>query len=137
MKHRWKNAAAPLIGIGAVLLVWYMVSRSGILSAYVLPPPSKVLQSFIKMLVTGELWKDIYISFIRVMKGFAIAFVLAFVLGMARALLPASGKYYEYMVQFFRNVPPLSMIPLLILWCGIGETTKTVIIVLASFSPCT
>ena len=77
MKHRWKNAAAPLIGIGAVLLVWYMVSRSGILSAYVLPPPSKVLQSFIKMLVTGELWKDIYISFIRVMKGFAIAFVLA------------------------------------------------------------
>ena len=69
------------------------------------------------------------------MKGFAIAFVLAFVLGMARALLPASGKYYEYMVQFFRNVPPLSMIPLLILWCGIGETTKTVIIVLASFFP--
>ena len=39
------------------------------------------------------------------------------------------------LVQFFRNVPPLSMIPLLILWCGIGETTKVVIIVLASFFP--
>ena len=38
-------------------------------------------------------------------------------------------------MEFFRNVPPLSMIPLLILWCGIGETTKTIIIVLASFFP--
>ena len=69
------------------------------------------------------------------MKGFSIAFVLAFLLGMVRSLLPASGRYYEFIVQFFRNVPPLSMIPLLILWRGIGEMTKTVIIVLASFFP--
>ena len=135
MKHRMKRAAAPLAGIGAVVLVWYMVSRLGLLSAYVLPPPSKVWSSFIKMLVTGELWKDLYISYVRVMKGFSIAFVLAFLLGMVRSLLPASGRYYEFIVQFFRNVPPLSMIPLLILWCGIGEMTKTVIIVLASFFP--
>ena len=135
MKHRWKAAAPPVIGIGAVVLVWYMVSCLGLLSPYVLPSPSKVFHSFMKMLATGELWKDIYISLIRVMKGFFIAFVLAFALGMARAMVPASGRYYEYMVQFFRNVPPLSMIPLLILWCGIGEITKTVIIVLASFFP--
>lgn len=135
MKHRWKDAAAPVVGIGVLLLVWYAVCRAGIFSAYVLPPPSKVFQSFSKMLVSGELWKDIHISFIRVMKGFSIAFVLAFILGMIRALLPGSGRYYEFVVQFFRNVPPLSMIPLLILWCGIGETTKTVIIVLASFFP--
>ena len=130
-----KDAAAPVIGMGAVLLVWYLVCRWGMVSAYVLPPPYKVLQSFFRMLVSGEIWKDIYISFIRVMKGFSIAFGLAFCLGMLRALLPASGRYYEYVVQFFRNVPPLSMIPLLILWCGIGEITKTVIIVLASFFP--
>lgn len=135
MKHRWKDAAAPVIGMGVVLLVWYLVCRWGMVSAYVLPPPYKVLQSFFRMLVSGEIWKDIYISFIRVMKGFSIAFGLAFCLGMLRALLPASGRYYEYVVQFFRNVPPLSMIPLLILWCGIGEITKTVIIVLASFFP--
>lgn len=135
MKNRWKNTVPSLIGIGILILIWYMVSRSGIFSAYVLPPPSKVLSSFWKMLLTGDLWKDIGISFMRVMRGFSIAFVLAFVLGMVRVLLPASGKYYEYVVRFFRNIPPLSMIPLLILWCGIGETTKTVIIVLASFFP--
>ena len=135
MKHRWKDAAAPVIGMGAVRPHTYLVCRWGMVSAYVLPPPYKVLQSFFRMLVSGEIWKDIYISFIRVMKGFSIAFGLAFCLGMLRALLPASGRYYEYVVQFFRNVPPLSMIPLLILWCGIGEITKTVIIVLASFFP--
>lgn len=135
MNRKRKIAVAPFIGIGVLLLIWYVVCRAELLSAYVLPPPSRVLQSFYKMLINGELWKDIYISFIRVMKGFSIAFVLAFLLGMVRALLPASERYYEYVVQFFRNVPPLSMIPLLILWCGIGETTKTVIIVLASFFP--
>lgn len=87
------------------------------------------------MLVSGEIFRDVVISLGRVLKGFAIAFVMAFVLGMIRTLIPASGPFYEYLVQFFRNVPPLSLIPLLILWCGIGETTKTVIIVLASFFP--
>ena len=135
MCDRWKKLAAPVLGIAALLVLWYGVCRAGIFSAYVLPPPAKVLNSFFKMLQTGELWRDVWISFLRVMKGFSIAFVLAFLLGMIRALLPSAGGYYEYVVQFFRNVPPLSMIPLLILWCGIGETTKTVIIVLASFFP--
>jgi sulfonate transport system permease protein len=101
----------------------------------VLPAPAKVWSSFQKMLLSGEVFRDVMISFGRVLKGFLIAFVLAFALGMLRSLLPVSGAFYEYLVQFFRNVPPLSLIPLLILWCGIGETTKTVIIVLASFFP--
>lgn len=123
------------LGIGAVFLIWYLVCRMEMVSAYVLPSPARVWTSFLKMVKTGELWRDVSISFLRVMKGFAIAFLFAFVLGMFRAMFPGSSVYYEYIVQFFRNVPPLSMIPLLILWCGIGETTKTVIIVLASFFP--
>lgn len=104
-------------------------------SPYVLPTPKKVAESFLKMLLSGEIFEDILISLGRVFKGFTIAFVCAFALGMLRILVPASEKYYEPIVQFFRNVPPLSMTPLFILWCGIGETTKTVIIVLASFFP--
>jgi sulfonate transport system permease protein len=87
------------------------------------------------MLLSGEIFRDIAISFGRVLKGFFIAFLLAFILGMISSLHPFSRQFYEYLLQFFRNVPPLSLIPLLILWCGIGETTKTVIIVLASFFP--
>ena len=135
MNQKFKKYFPPFIGILAVFAVWYIVCRAGILSSYVLPSPGRVFQSFCKMLQSGELFRDLRISFLRVGKGFVIAFILAFAFGMLRAMIPASAGYYEYLVQFFRNVPPLSMIPLLILWCGIGETTKTVIIVLASFFP--
>ena len=130
-----KNFFPPLIGIAALLILWYLICRMEIFSAYVLPSPVKVLESFRKMWISGELFEDVGISVARVLKGFAIAFVLAFILGMLRAVFPAAGPYFEYLVQFFRNVPPLSLIPLLILWCGIGETTKTAIIFLASFFP--
>lgn len=123
------------VGICIVLGVWFIVSRLEIFSTYVLPAPEKVFRTFLQMLQSGEIFVDIAISFGRVLKGFFIAFVLAFTMGTYRILRPGIEKYYEYILQFFRNVPPLSMIPLLILWCGIGETTKTVIIVLASFFP--
>jgi len=122
-------------GIIIFICVWFVISRLEIFSPYVLPAPEKVLHTFLKMVQSGEIFVDIAISLVRVLKGFGIAFVLAFVLGTIRFLVPSVTKYYEYVLQFFRNVPPLSMIPLLILWCGIGETTKTVIIVLASFFP--
>ena len=129
------SALAPFIGILITLAIWFVICRLQLFSPYVLPAPEKVFNSFLKMLISGEIFEDVLISFTRVFKGFSIAFVLAFLLGMFRILIPASEKYYEYIVQFFRNVPPLSLIPLLILWCGIGEMTKTVIIVLASFFP--
>lgn len=132
---KWKSRLVPFLGILVVLGVWLVVNRLGIVNSYVLPAPERVFESFLEMFLSGELFMDILISFGRVLKGFFIAFFLAFVLGMFRILLPATEKYYEYLIQFFRNVPPLSLIPLLILWCGIGETTKTVIIVLASFFP--
>lgn len=125
----------PFIGIGIVLIAWVLVTKQEIFNSYVLPSPAKVVESFFKMLESGELFEDISISLMRVLKGFSIAFILAFVTGTFRTLLPPSESYYKHILEFLRNVPPLSMIPLLILWCGIGETTKTVIIVLASFFP--
>lgn len=133
--NSWKKFIPPLICLIILFVLWYIIYSMGIFSIYVLPSPLKVWESFWKMVVSGEVFRDIIISLGRVLKGFAIAFVLAFLLGMVRIMVPASEQFYEYFVQFFRNVPPLSMIPLLILWCGIGETTKTVIIVLASFFP--
>ncbi|MBR1711659.1 MAG: ABC transporter permease [Clostridia bacterium] len=125
----------PWIGIVVVLVIWTAVSNLGILNTYVLPSPQQCYKAFRKMLLSGELGRDILISFQRVLRGFSIAFLLAFLIGALKILVPASAGFYEHIIQFFRNVPPLSMIPLLILWCGIRETTKTVIIVLASFFP--
>ena len=130
-----KRQLPALAGVGALLLIWQAVCAMGLVNAYVLPSPGKVWGTMVKMAASGELLSDVGVSFGRVLKGFGIAFALAFLLAALRDLLPGSAVFYEYIVQFFRNVPPIAMIPLLILWCGIGETTKTVIIVLASFFP--
>ena len=106
MKGIKKGIPAAIV-ILAVLGIWYGVCELGIFNAYVLPSPGKVLSSFADMCRRGELAEDIGISMIRVIKGFSIAFVMAFILGMLRAVIPGSGAYFEYLVQFFRNVPQI------------------------------
>ena len=123
------------IAVIILLTVWEIVTKMGTVSAYILPPPSKVLNSFLKMVQTGEIFEDIYISYIRVLKGFFIATLVAFLLAMVRVVFPKWSDYYENILQFFKNVPPLSLISLLILWFGIGETTKIGIIILTAFFP--
>ncbi len=130
----WQKAA-PFLGGLLLILVWGIVSGTGLVNRYVLPSPGRVLQTFGKMLASGELPRDIGISFGRVLYGFGIACILAFLLGTVRLLFPRAAALFDGNIQFLRNVPPIGMIPLLILWFGIGETTKTVIIVLASFFP--
>lgn len=134
-KNNIVEKTAPLLGVILIVAVWFLLCKLEVFNAYVLPSPQKVSLIFWNMVKSGEIFIDIAISFGRVIKGFSIAFVLAFLLGMFVFFVPIAQKYYEHIVEFFRNVPPLSMIPLLILWCGIGETTKTIIIVLASFFP--
>jgi len=124
-----------LISVLILLLIWTTVTHLELVSSYVLPSPAKVWDSFLKMLQSGEIFEDIYISYIRVLKGFFIATLLAFLFAMVRVVLPKCNDYYENILQFLKNVPPLSLISLLILWFGIGETTKIGIIVLTAFFP--
>ena len=125
----------PVLTVGFIFLIWYIICKTQIISSYILPSPQKCFLTFTKMIKTGELFRDICISLKRVAKGFGISFVIAFCLGMISSVIPFSKHFFEYLIQFFKNIPPISMIPLLILWAGIGETTKTVIIILASFFP--
>ena len=71
-KDNWQKYFGPALGIGAVFLIWYLVCRMEMVSAYVLPSPARVWTSFLKMVKTGELWRDISISFLRVMKGYGL-----------------------------------------------------------------
>ena len=129
------KAVKTSISVLIILAIWTIITKMELVSSYVLPSPLKVFNSFIKMIQSGEIFEDIYISYLRVLQGFFIATLLAFLLAMIRVTLPKYNDYYESIVQFLKNVPPLSLIPLLILWLGIGETTKISIIVLTSFFP--
>lgn len=129
---RWGKA---VLGILLLAVIWQTASRSGIWSSYILPSPSKVAGALWTMMKTGVLWQHVFVSLRRVLQGFSIAFVLAFLGGLLSYEMPWMEEYYKGLLEFMRNVPPISLIALLILWFGIGETSKIIIIVLASFFP--
>ena len=118
-----------------ILIAWDLVCRAGIWSAYVLPSPERVFTTMVKMSADGELAANIVISLRRVFIGFSIAWALAMFFGLLAVLAPKAAPFYKPLLNFVRHVPPLSIIPLMILWFGIGEAPKIIVIVLASFFP--
>jgi sulfonate transport system permease protein len=118
-----------------ILLLWELASGAGIWSAYVLPPPQKVCTALVKLLRNGELAKHLLISLRRVAQGFSISCILTFVLTLLAALLPAVEPYYSSLLGVMRHIPPICLIPLFILWFGIGELPKLIVIVLSSIFP--
>jgi sulfonate transport system permease protein len=133
--EKTKNIVKKFILFAVIILLWYLVSNVGIWSAYVLPPPQKVWISFIKMLQNGELIKHLLVSLRRIAQGFSISCFLTFILILIAALIPAIEPYYSNLLGVMRHIPPISLIPLLILWFGIGELPKIIVIVLASIFP--
>lgn len=137
MMKRIHNFLKPWYLILLLLVLWTVVSLLGVWNTYLLPTPWKVCATFWSMLRKGEITKAILVSFRRVLLGFAISFAMAFLAGVVSAYLPGLAAYMKHISNFFRNVPPLSLISLLILWFGLGEASKLIIIVLASFFPMT
>lgn len=131
LKHHSKRIWIFLL----LLVAWFAACQLGLWSSYLLPSPQKVASTALAMLNSGELLEAVLVSLRRVFIGFCLAFVISFVLGVWGALVPKVRPYYETLLDFIRHVPPLSLIPLLILWAGIGEASKIIIIVLATFAP--
>lgn len=118
-----------------IIILWFIASKSNIWSEYVLPSPQRVLKTFYIETINGNLLKNIYVSLLRVITGFSIAFILAFMFGMILGINPKIFIYFKNIIEFMRNIPPISLIAILILWFGIGEKSKIIIIILASFFP--
>lgn len=129
------NALKPYYIFGVLLLLWWIAAKLEIWNAYLLPPPWKVAETFMTMLRRGEIAESILVSLRRVLIGVSISFSLAFVAGISSAYLPSKSEYFRHISNFMRNVPPIALISLLILWFGIGETSKLIVIVLASVFP--
>ncbi len=125
----------PFYIFGVILALWWIAASMEIWNTYLLPPPWKVANTFVTMLRRGEITGSIVVSGKRVLTGAAISFALAFSGGVCSAYLPSKSEYWRHLSNFMRNVPPISLISLLILWFGIGETSKLIVIVLASVFP--
>ena len=121
MKTVW-NAVKKLLIFGVILLLWYLGSRWQWWSAYVLPGPGKVFGTLLDMMASGELAEHLLISLRRVAIGFGISCALTFVFTLVAVITPRVVPLYTRLLGVIRHIPPISLIPLLILWFGIGET---------------
>lgn len=135
----------------AILVVWEVMSRLGVVSPVLLPAPTAVLakwweylsppgphaqgQGYFAWLLSGEMVSDAAHSMVRVIGGFLVGAALALPLGL---LMGASDRVYRYlnpMIQMLRPIPPIAYIPLAILWFGLGNPPAFFLIAIGAFFP--
>src|SRR5580704_15239506 len=135
MKQRWYYLLLPWVLPILLLASWQFLSQVGAISPRVLPSPLAVLESGIRLTKTGELPLHLAESFKRATIGLLIGGSLGFLLGLLNGLSNWARSLFDSSVQMIRNVPHLAMIPLVILWFGIGESAKLFLIVTGVFFP--
>ncbi|WP_405014410.1 ABC transporter permease [Kitasatospora sp. NBC_01539] len=126
---------ARLLGPAALALVWSIASLAGVLDPRVLPAPWTVVQTGVQRWTDGPLATDIADSLWRATQGFAIGLTLGVVLALLAGLSRIGEALIDGSVQINRAVPTLGVIPLFILWLGIGETFKVAIITIVVYIP--
>lgn len=118
-----------------LLLLWWTAARAGWVSAFLLPPPERVWASAVELFADGTIFRHAIISLGRAATGFALAAVLGIATAIAFAASPALRRFLSPPLEFLRQIPPLALVPLLILWLGIGEAQKVGIVALVCFFP--
>ena len=119
----------------AVILGWEALCRAGLIGANVLPAPSAVLAAGWKLALSGELAEHIGVSAWRAGTGFLFGGAIGFGLGLANGLSRLSRDVTDTTLQMIRNIPHLALVPLVILWFGIGEEAKLFLVALGVFFP--
>lgn len=116
-----------------VLAVWTILEKRGSLNTVIMPAPSKILSTFISLVKSGQLWKNLTISLLRVLKGYLLAASLGVILGILIGLFRHLNRLTDLLIQIIKPIPPIAWIPLVILWFGIGEEGKVFLIFLGGF----
>ena len=120
-----------VFGLFAVFVIWWAISNSGWVTPLYLPSPEEVLLSFVKH--SGDMPRHVGASMYRIAAGFAIGSSLGIVMGLFIGWNKVVGALLEPLVEFIRPMPPLALIPLFILWFGIGDDSKIIVIAFGSW----
>lgn len=125
---------------GAILIgFWALATWLGWIKPLFLPSPWAIGQKFLDIAVNGfadsSLWEHIGISVARVFGALALACALAIPIGLAMGMSRIMRGVFDPPLEFYRPVPPLAYLPLMIVWFGIGELSKVLLIFLAIFAP--
>jgi NitT/TauT family transport system permease protein len=122
------NWVLMALSICLPLALWWIISNSGLVKPLFLPPPAQVWDAFQKLLATGDLQKDVAFSLFRVLSGFLLAAVISIPLGTLMGTFASIRALMEPIIGIVRYMPAPAFIPLLILYFGLGEIPKILLI---------
>jgi sulfonate transport system permease protein len=128
LRSRWLS---PFV----LLALWETLSRTGVIPAHTLAPPSAVLVTLGAMIQSGELPRNLLVSFGRVSLGLGIGVAIGIAAGLVAGLSRQGEALVDPVMQIKRTIPVVALAPLFIIWFGIGETPKVALIAFATLFP--
>ena len=136
-----EGSTVPIsLGTGlAILLLWWLVAQAGWVSHLFLPTPAEVLATARAIYEDGyanaTLWEHVSASLTRILLAAVLAVAAGIPLGLAMGLNRWAKGICDTPIEFYWPLPPLAYLPLMIIWLGIGETSKVALLTLAMFAP--
>ena len=128
-----------LLTIAGILLLWWVVTTAGLVKPLFMPAPQAIVRKFLDIWTQGftgtPFWQHVLISTARVFGAFLLACLIGIPLGLAMGMSPVMRGIFDPPIEFYRPIPPLAYLPLMIIWFGIGETSKVLLIFLSVFAP--
>lgn len=121
MKQTW------IIGILFFLLLWFLITVTGLVNRIFLPDPIAVLGKFVFLIYSGDIYRDFVATVWRTLAGFAMGCTLGVVVGLVMGNYRAIYGTMEFPVDFFRSIPPTALFPLFIVIWGLGDQVKVFI----------
>ncbi|MFM9106528.1 MAG: ABC transporter permease subunit [Chloroflexota bacterium] len=132
--HAWRTLLPWLVPVSAIA-VWQLLCWRGVIPPTVLPEPAAVARAAASLVAGGRLGEHVLVSANRALLGLAIGGTIGFALGMINGAMPRCGRLFDSTVQMLRTVPHLALIPLVILWFGIGEASRVFLVSLGVLFP--
>ena len=133
--NAWRDTAVRLVLLVASLGLWEGAVRALRVPAFILPPPSEIGAALYRGALTGIYVRNLWITLAETLLGFSLGSVVAFVLGTALAASRRTEYFlYPYIVMF-QSMPKVALAPLIVVWFGLGLTSKVVSAALIAFFP--
>lgn len=134
-KGRLWNVGARFASPIALVALWQIASMTGLLSPRVLAAPSDIIATAARLIASGELITGLAVSFLRVAAGFSIAVVIGITLALLSGLSRLGEAVIDPPIQMLKAMPFLGLLPLFILWFGIGEAPKIGLVAFGAIFP--